>query len=602
VLVGGALLGAALWHWLGPAGQTVEPAPNAVSRFMITIPDDVELRDVEISANGRTLAYIAGVVSEGRASTPTERLYVRRLEQLEAQQIAEAHDLRWAKFSPDGRWLAYLDTDATGDGTIRKVAVDGGPAVVLLDDVKASPWFEAEWRKDDSLLFVTDGKLVRLPTGGGEPEDLLDVDAEGETSVVLSAHSLPDGNTILLGVGYLDEGGLAGRTELFTLDTRERRVLIRHGANASYQSTGHIVFGEDRTLLAVPFNLDSLELTGPEVPLMSILGEGAISDNGTLVFQSGVERTGRLVLVDREGNIERLDGFDSALPKGSRPMMLRWSPDGSRIAAAIFDGKEGRGRMWVYDLARGTPVPLTFSGAFSNAPVWTPDGTQLAFTAMFEDRGWRVYRRPVDGSGSPEQFVEDDESDLRDLPADWTSDGTSLVFYRVKDNSGDIWIQPSDPGATPRPLIVTPANEVRPRVSPDGQWIAYESDESGRSEIWVSPFSPSADAAIARKTRVSVDGGEMATWSPDGRELFFHDASGRILGAEIKSATARGLPAFDVPRVVLDRPALDLSGPYDVSPLDGRFVTSFLNEEDEGAPNQIFVVLNWHTELLERMR
>jgi Tol biopolymer transport system component len=601
VLVGGALLGAALWHWLGPADQTVGPASNAVSRFTITIPDDLELQDVEISADGRVLAYIASVVSEGRASTPTERLYVRRLEQLEAQQIAEAHDLRWVRFSPDGRWLAYLATDATGDGTIRKVAVDGGPAVVLLDDVKPSRWYEAEWRKDDSLLFVTDGNLVRLPTRGGEPEDLLDVDAEGENSVVLSTHSLPDGNTILLGIGYLDEGGLAGRTELFTLDTRERRVLIRHGSGATYRSTGHIVFGEDNTILAVPFNLDSLELSGPEVPLISSQGQGALSDNGTLVFQSRVKRTNRLVLVDREGNIERLDGFDSALLEGGRPMRLRWSPDGSRIAAAIFDGKEARGRMWVYDLDRGTPVPLTFSGAFSNHPVWAPDGTQLAFAAVVEDRDWRVYRRPVDGSGSPEQFVESDESDLGDAPADWTRDGASLVFGRFKDNSGDIWIQPSDPGATPRPLIVTPADERSPRISPDGLWIAYQSDESGRNEIWVSPFSPADDAAVARKTRVSVDGGHRPKWSPDGRELFFLDASGRILGAEVKSATKRGLPAFGVPRVVLDRPALGLKYSYDVSPLDGRFVTT-MREQGEGATNQIFVVLNWHTELIKRMR
>ena len=601
-LVAGALLGALLWHWLGPARQGVEVASDAVSRFAIAIPDDLELRDVQISADGRTLAYIAGVVTEGRASGPTERLYVRRFEQLEALQIAEAHDVRWSRFSPDGRWLAYLAVDPTGDGTIYKVAVDGGPSVVLLDDVKPFRWCEAEWREDDSLLFVTDKDLVRLPGGGGEVENLLDVDADGETSVVLSTHTLPGGNTILLGVGYLEEGALTSRTELFTLDTRERRVLIREGAHAIYRSTGHIVFGRDDTILAVPFDLGSLELTGPEVPLMAHRGEADLSDNGTLVFQIKAESTGRLVLVDRQGNIERLDGFDSALPDGSGPMRLRWSPDGTRFAAAIFDGKEDRGRIYIYDLDRGTPVPLTFSGVFSSEPVWTPDGSQLAFKAELEDGGWRVYRRPVDGSGSPELFVESVESDLDDAPSDWTGDGTALVFVREKkDDSGDIWIQPTDSDATPQPLIATPADENFPRISPDGLWIAYQSDESGRNEIWVGRFSPTPDTAPGKKTRVSVDGGDRPKWSPDGRELFFRDGSGRIMGAEVKSATERGLPAFGLPRVVLDRPALDLGGPYDVSPLDGRFVTA-LKDEGEGATNQIFVVLNWHAELVQRMR
>ena len=187
----------------------------------------------------------------------------------------------------------------------------------------------------------------------------------------------------------------------------------------------------------------------------------------------------------------------------------------------------------------------------------------------------------------------------------WTSilkeKNTLEWFVREKDDSGDIWVQPSDSAATPRPLISTPANENLPRLSPDGRWIAYQSDESGRNEIWVSPFSPTADTAQQKKTRVSVDGGDRPTWSPDGRELFFRDGSRRIMGAEVKSATNRGLPVFGAPRVVLDRPALDLGGPYDVSPLDGRFVTA-LRELGEGATNQIFVVLNWHTELAERMR
>nr|NIV48033.1 protein kinase [Gammaproteobacteria bacterium] len=366
LVLAGLVLGAGGWKFLGPSTPA---APQEVTRLSITLPPDQELEEVVISPDGRTVAYIARDTGDGE-----KRLWVRPLDSSEASLVPDTERVNWAAFSPDGRWLAYLIPDELSqEAEIKKVSLDGGPAVTLVRDTDPGGWMDGRWTEEGDLLYTDDDELTRVPADGGRPETLLDPDAEGETSVVLAAHPLPDGERLVVVIGYLADGGLMARTEIFTPASGDRRVLIERGYAGIRTPTGHLVFGKDDGLFAVPFDPHTAQLTGPEVPLMSDADEVGISRNGTLVYTVSSRQTGHLVRVDREGAIERIDALDAAIPEGGGPMEWRWSPDGSRLALAIWDPDEAKGRLWVYEPRRGAPAPLDTPGVFANVPVWSPD-------------------------------------------------------------------------------------------------------------------------------------------------------------------------------------------------------------------------------------
>ena len=593
----GAMAGALLWSQLGPVltpGGAVDP----VTRLSIEIPHGVEVQDVFPSPDGRRVVYQARSAAD--AEEPVTQLFVRSLDDFEAHALPDSERAIWAAISPDSRWAAYYTRDRSGGGgKIKKVALAGGPPLVLLD-VSTFPgfWMDGEWRADDTLLFSLDGgsRLARLSTDGGEPQTVLELDQAKETSVVLGTVSLPDSDSVLLSVGFVGKDGLRSRIEVVSLQTGERRTLLDDRFVSIYLA-GDLVLAHagDDVLRAVQFDVEKLELAGPERPLMSITGVRGFSRTGTLVHVPERETSHRIVLVDRQGVIEPLAEIE-----GTWARRVRWSPDGRRLGMILRDPERLQNELWTYELSRGTLSPLRFRERYVEMLVWTPDGASLAFGALTGTSGYHIYQRDADGQGEP-QLVIEPSSNENFYPTSWLPDGSLLAIDRyARDRPEDIWLLPAEEGAEPVKFLTGPSAERNAMFSPNGRWIAFDSDESGERELYVCPYR-SGDEHPRARWRVSTGGGKDAVWSPDGAELFFEDTRERLMVVSFRPPSNEdGAPILGTPEVLLDLAALDLlsnrTQSYDIHPDGSRFVF-FQEQVADDAPQSIRVVVNWYQDV-----
>jgi len=425
--------------------------------------------------------------------------------------------------------------------------------------------------------------LFRISAAGGDPVVLTTPDPnKGEI-----AHSwpqiLPGGQAVLFTVW---SGGLWDNAQIVVeqIEEQERRVLIDGGTHAWYAPTGHLVYSQAGTLMAVSFDLSRLEITGSPVPVVEGVWQGSVSgvaqfsfsDLGSLVYVPGssepTERT--LILVNRQGAVESL----AAPPRAYED--IRLSPDGQRLAVQIEDPSSD---VWTYDIPRGTLTRLTFEGT-NNAPLWTPDGKRITFESVREG-GRNVFWKPADGSGMADPLTTGEQ---RKLPSSWSPDGKLLVYTRTLLSS-DIWVLPVAEEREPEPFLQTPFNEGGAMFSPDGHWLAYTSSESGRVEIYVQPFP-----GPGGKWQISTAGGNEPLWARNGQELFYRN------GEQMMAVDITTQPSFSAgtPYLLFEGQYYFQSGVapanYDVTPDGQQFI--MINTDVEEA-RQINVVLNWFEEL-----
>ena len=368
------------------------------------------------------------------------------------------------------------------------------------------------------------------------------------------------------------------RTEIgaFSLETGEYRTLIERAFRGSYARTGHLVFSRAGTLLAAPFDVGRLEVTGPEVPVLEGLPPFdrpfRISENGTLTYvPGGAEPEQTLVWVNREGEARPVTDVRRDYEA------LRISPDGQRIALEILT--EGNYDIWVYDIPRGTLTRLTLAESAEAIPVWSSDGKRVAFLSNRDPPG--VYWKPIDGSG-PTELLTDGGA-----PESWSPDGRVLAFSRGKD----IWMLPMEGERKPEPLLDTPFDELSPAFSPDGRRIAYHSDESGRYEVYVRAYP-----GPGGKWQISTHGGLFAVWSPDGREIFYRTEDRKVMVVPLQLT-----PEFSAgkPKLLFEDRFAYINyrwRNFDITP-DGQRFVMVEDAEEESTPTEIVVVLNWFEEL-----
>ena len=368
------------------------------------------------------------------------------------------------------------------------------------------------WGPDDTIVYATTASkgLMRVPAVGGEPEVLTTVDPEqqGETDHFWP-EVLPNGKGVLFTAWSGSDD--ASRLAVVSLETGEVTYLFPGGSNPHYSPTGHIVYGVGGTLRAIGFDAERLELTSHNpVPVLenvntkaSGAGDFSFSANGSLVYVKGVAATGgpagTLVWVDRQGREE---------PVGAPPRPYgrpRVSPDGARLAVEVLD--PANTDVWIYDLARGTSTRLTTDAALDDRPLWTPDGAQVVFHSNRDGTGG-VYRRAADATGPVEVLMTGPN---RPRAYAWAGDGQQLVLIRDGQGDFDLAMLSLEGEPTLEPLIQTPFGESRPAVSPDGQWLAYTSNESGQYEIYVQPFP-----ALDSKSQISTTGGTSPVWGRRG--------------------------------------------------------------------------------------
>jgi serine/threonine-protein kinase len=582
--------------------STSPSASGGTARLTVSIPAGQQVErggppPIALSPDGSRLVYVA-VQRQGRT-----QLFMRPLDRFDAVAMPGTEGGSAPFFSPDGRWVGFY-----ANGALHRVSVDGGAALMIGE---APAVWSSTWGSDDSIVFATSTSpgLWRVPAAGGAPERLTTIDAAaGETQ-----HGYPQwlpGGDVLFGVAT-DRGWHLAQLTVQTKRWRAVGPPGSGGAAARYLPTGHVVYAHAGGLVAVPFDV-ARGVTGSPIPLLErpeadLAGSAAfaVSTSGTLVYIPRASTLPRraLILVDRDGRATTLSETRAAY---THPRLSR---DGRRLAVAIES--EMGADIWVYEIPRGTRTRVT-NGGVNRFPVWSPNGEQLTFQVA-RSGTVTLYSRSLNASGDPEPLFQPASGEQSaglsralagllpgsmprftaanpHVPMSWSPDGQHLAFDERKPSAErDIWVLQQ--GSDPSPFLLTPFDEWSPAFSPDGRWLAYVSDESGRNEVYVQPFP-----GPGGKWAISTEGGSEPVWSPDGREIYFRR------GSELVAVPFGGSPELRVgqPRVLFESPYETVEGArnYDVSP-DGK---SFVVVRSEGlaTPDQFYVVLNWFGDLRAR--
>ena len=567
----------ATWALTRPA----PPAPLLPSRFEIVPPSAQGLflasdRDIAISPDGRYIVY--------RGGADRGQLVVRAIDRTAVQVLSGITNARQPFFSPDSQWIGYFDSNA-----LKKVSIAGGAAITICQSVITRG---ASWGEDSTIVFATTDTsrgLLRVSAGGGEPAVLTTPDrAKGETNHWYPS-VLPGGRGVLFTITARNAAATA-RVAVLDLKTGQHKTLTR-GSQAEYVQGGHLLYVADGTLHAVRFDLERLELLGDPVPVVDgvwTAGGGAanygVSRDGTLVYvPPGTETQRSLVWVDRK----RMETPISLPPRiYDEP---RLSPDGTRAAVTIRDQEND---IHILDLARESLRRLTFGPGIDASPVWTSDGQRIVFGSQSGNANVsNLFSQAADGTGTVQRLTT---SQNWQNPSFVAPDGTGILGFEnsAKTASDIVWF----PGSSSRvePIVQTSFIELNPELSPDRRYIAYQSNESGRHEVYVRPF-PRVDEG---RWQASSGGGSKPAWARNGRELFYLDSTNRLTSVPVQASEATFTAGNPVR--VLDTAyagSLENSRNYDVSPDGKRFL--MIKENVAGAPTRssIVVVLNWFEEL-----
>ena len=583
-------VGAMLAAVVGIGAWTLRPIPTpTVTRFAVSLPPDETLQplranapcpSIAVSPDGSLVAYVA-------IQGTQQQLYLREMDSLEATPVpgGAGAQVYSVFFSPDGQWVAF-----GADGMLKKSPTSGGAPVTVANVTFCMGG--VAWGADDTIIFPRPGGLLQVAAAGGTPEPAnLNLSAEEQANVRLTSlfpKFLPGGNVLLFTVPGSGSNNLDDRQIVAQrLDTGERRVLVQGGVSPHYVSTGHLVYARAGTIIAGPFDLERLEVTGGPITLVEGLAQSGngfsefdVSENGALVYMAGggpeaQDRT--LVWVDRNGTAEPLGAPPGAY---GHPQL---SPDGRQLAVTVEFPKRD---IWVYDISRSALTRLTFEGANSR-PLWTPDGKRIAFRSVraTSDLFWKL----ADGTGAEEEITT-----RMTQPSSISPDGKLAFYYGNGATSGrDIWTVPLEDERTPSVFLQTPFDEAAPKISPDGQWLAYVSNESGRSEIFVRAFP-----GPGGKWQISTEGGSEPLWARNGRELFYRSGD-KVMAVDITTQ-----PSFQAgtPRMLFEGKYVRRNNEtnYDVSP-DGQRFLMIQADEQQAAATQLHVVLNWFEELKQRV-
>ena len=613
-LLAGAGVATLMWFAMRPA----EPVPPRVSRLQVTPSGAAALSvtgigdDLAITPDGSRLIYV------GNRGT---QLFVRALEALEPLAVFTGRP-RGPFVSPDGHWIGFMD----GATVLKKVAVTGGLAVTVatLD----GPSSGATWGPDDTIIVTTIAPatgLQRVAAAGGPTTVLTRPDrAQGELDHAWP-ELLPGGRAVLFTITALTGGLDAAQVAVLDLQTGRRTVLVRGGSQAHYvpsalgspkraeREGGHLVYAAAGTLRAVAFDLARLETHGTPMPVVpdvvtNTLGgvDAVVAADGTLAYVSGgvadlgVPRT--LVWVDRQGRETPIAAPPHAY------VFPRLSPDGTRIA--VYAQDQGAD-IWLWDLSRGKLTQVTFEPGFDFFPVWTPDGRRLIFSSN-RAGVLNLFWQAADGTGAVERLTESLNSQT---PTAVSPDGRLIFTESVAKTSDDVMLMTLD-GTRPStssgsgepveprritPLLQSPFAERNGVVSPDGRWLAYEANDSGRSEIYVRPF-PEVKGG---HWRVSTAGGTRPLWARSGQELFYVSPTGALMrvGVERGPSWAATTPTLLVKEGYLMDPNFGQGLTYDIAPDGQRFlmIKEGGGADESAAPRSLIVVLNWQEELKQRV-
>lgn len=540
-------------------------AQQPVARFTISAPDNAGLLSyTSLSPDGRKLAFVTAL-----ATTVRTQLWVRRLDSLTAQPLLGTEGAYWPFWSPDSRYLGFY-----AGGKLKKVSISGGPVQTLCNAGGRG----ATWNRDGTILFTNAGSLYRVPDSGGTPTLVAAPNAANQFVNYTHPQLLPDGRHYLF-VGQT--AGTAAYTAVGQLGSKETERLPEPYSSAIYASPGYLIYAEEGGLMARRFDAKRLQFTGQAVLVAENVGRVDLQDlsasqNGTLTYRaaagSGQAEMAWFNLKGQKVGTVGQPGFyaDPAI-----------SPDGTKLAVCLVEDPSAQtGDIWVYDLKRGTGARLTFSGNNTN-PLWAADGRWIVFSSRRKgDMG--IYRKPSDGLGSAEVVFQSRQPMYDD---GLTPDGR-YASLMTPEPAVSMWVLPLVGERKPFPFVQGDFQASRGTFSPNGQFVAYSSSETGRFEVYVQTFPQHLG-----KWQISTSGGDIPAWRGDGKELFYLSPGNEVMAVAVKT-DSRTLQA-GVPQTLFQAQLSPMGGRnnYALSP-DGQRLLMLVPAGD-AKPSPVTVVLNW---------
>ncbi len=549
----------------------VKPSPV---RFEISTPEGVTSIDAHrVSPDGRYLTFNA---TDASGKT---RIWVRPLSAVAAQPLAGTEGAGRPFWSPDSRFIAFF-----AEGKLKKVEVSGGPPQKICDAPRGS---DGSWSSKGVVLYDGQGNdpIMKVSAAGGVPSVAVKLDTARKETVVGWPEFLPDGRRFL----YMVQGEKPEDSQyrLASLDSSRWKAVAPAQSLVTYAPPGYLLFVRDKTLVAQRFDAASGKVEGEPVPVAEQVGATgvglarfSVSRTGVLAYRTG-ETGSRLVWVDRSGRELGTLGD----PAEYYDTML--SPNGDRLALLMGDPQSGKSNIWIRDLARGTTTRFTFGANDDANAVWSPDGKTIVFSS---NRGndFQLFQKSASGVGAETKLLETDE---RKFPHEWSRDGRYITFQsRSKKTGWDVWVLPTFGDRKPFPVVQTPFAETRASFSPDGRWLAYQSNESGRAEVYVQAFPDPAGG----RWQISPSGGTEPVWRADGKELFYLGPDLKLMSVPIPGGESLqpGAPVALFPAHVQ---AITVRNHY-LATADGqRFL--FLSPPGREAMSPTTVVLNWNAGL-----
>jgi eukaryotic-like serine/threonine-protein kinase len=537
-----------------------------------------------LSPDGSSVAFIARV---GKVT----QMWLRPLDSFAARALPGTEDASFAFWSPDNRNLGFF-----AQGKLKRVAVAGGPPQELCD---ADSERGASWGRGDVIIFAkTSGEIQRIPASGGMPQRATTLDVSRHEGTHRWPSFLPDGNHFLFMAALLGPVDEENVFYLGSLDGKKSRTLF-HGSSPIAYAIGHVLYLAGNVLMARPFDLAKLDFTGEAVPIAEGVqfdpafsnGIFSVSENGALLYQSGKGSSAHsLLLFDRTGKQLRNLGESSS---NSTP---RFSPDAKSVVYDLISPNSGKVDLWLLEIGSGNRTRLASDplNLLSHSPVWSPDGSRLAYTsARTENRA--IYIKTVNQIAQEEERWEA-KDDAYVAAENWTPDGKFLVLSERPLRTGEqrVSLLPVEGKDGAVPLIeVKGANVDHGQVSPDGRWIAYRSDESGKSEIYITSF-PKPPGRL----QVSIAGGVTPRWRHDGKELYYLALDRRLMAVELKDTSGSLQVASTRPLFEMFHTMFVITGGsnrYDVTRDGNRFVVDSVISDESSAP--LNLVVNWTAEL-----
>jgi len=565
------------------------PPPGQTLRYTIAAPEGSTVQSFAISPDGRYLVIAAAVKGK-------RQLWLRTMDALQTQPMQFTEDAMYPFWSPDSRYIGFF-----AQGKLKKVAASGGPPQSLCD---APSGRGGSWNREDVIVFApnnTGSGIQRVAAAGGVPSDVRKINGN-----LRHPAFLPDGRHFL----YLARSGSAEQTGVYasSLDGKENRRVLADVSGAVFapsarrEGTGHILFVRENTLMALPFNAASVQVSGDVFPVaegVSLTSNNTylpaiVSESGLLLYDTGgaASGTNQIGWYDRTGK--------SLGPVGAPGAV--WdpaiSPDEKAVAFRRGAVASGGSDLWVRELSRQTETRFTSDVSLNIAPFWSPKGDRIVFASNRAGGEANLYQKATNGSGQDEPLLP---NNLPDRPSQWSGDGRFIVYFENDPkNKYDLWVLPTS-GSTadrkPMLFLRTEFNELQGQLSPDSHWTAFTSDRSGRREVYVRPFPPGEG-----EWTISLAGGEQPRWRGDGKELFFEAADGKMMAVPVK-ATAGPRPSFEAgaPVPLFDAHMASLQNgvlfEYDVTSDGKRFLIDTTGGASGAASPPLTVVVNWNTGL-----